>query len=163
MPLRRIFSATLALAVTALAAFHGWLFAAQLSAGKLEDPWVILRWTAASTIVVALAVLHYRGESIWGRKGIAIWALAALLHTPAIAKNFPPDLLGLPETAVAATLQIAPVTGLALSIWLLAALWKQRRQAAVAFAVAVDAQSLTIDRDVSLARPFTPRPPPVRA
>ena len=81
----RILRGALVFAGVLLAGFHGWLFAAQISAGQLDDPWVIFRWLAAAALVISLLALRKSGNSIWGRKGVAIWVLAALLHGPSIA------------------------------------------------------------------------------
>src|SRR5688572_1289142 len=96
----RLIRASLAVAGAALFGFHGWLFAAQLAAGRLEDPWLVFRWIVAASLVAAFAAVLRRGASIWGRKSIAIWVLAALLHGPAIASDLQADFnsFALPQT-----------------------------------------------------------------
>ena len=86
--LSRLIRTTVALAGAALALFHGWLFAAQAAAGRLDDPWLIFRWAAAVALVGALIAVRRGGDSIWGRKGVAIWVMAALLHGPAVAGKY---------------------------------------------------------------------------
>lgn len=105
----------------ALAIFHGWLFVAQAAAGRLDDPWLIFRWIAAASLVGALVAIRRRGDSWWGRKGIAIAVLAALLHGPAIAANPAADSFVLPETVAASVLQVLSDSGLAVGLLLLAA------------------------------------------
>ena len=116
MPLAWMIRTLLAVAGAALAGFHAWLFAAQVAAGRLEDPWLVFRWIAAAALVAALVGVRRGGNSIWGRKGIAIWVLAALLHGPAIASDL--RSFALPETVATTVLQLA--TSAALGTWPLA-------------------------------------------
>ena len=85
-----------------LALFHVWLFAGQAWNGHLADPALLLRWLFAGGLVAALVGLRRQGTSIFrGRKAVAIWVLAALLHGPAVARRI--DRLGepaLPEFVV---------------------------------------------------------------
>src|SRR6188508_2835865 len=107
MRVARMIRASLALAGAALIGFHGWLFAGQIAAGRFEDPWVVFRWIAAAGLVAALVAVRRDGVSILGRKSIAIWVLAALLHGPAIASDLQTDFnsFALPETVAASVLQ----------------------------------------------------------
>lgn len=111
-----------------LVAFHGWLFADQISDGHLADPWLVFRWAAAAVLVAALVQVRRGGESVWGRKGIAIWVLAALLHGPVVAANSSDafDSLALPETVVTSVLQVAASAVFGIALWLLAALLSRR-------------------------------------
>jgi hypothetical protein len=158
--LPRLINRTLALAGGALAVFHGWLFVSQAVAGRLGDPWVIFRWLAAAALIAALVAVHRRGHLLWGRKGIAIWLLAAMLHAPAIADNESFETFALPEAVAASLLQLASSAGVAIGLWMLAGLLAARR-----------ASALTIDRLVPVvvvarrfsaghATRFSPRPPP---
>jgi hypothetical protein len=157
--------ASLALAGAALVGFHGWLFAAQLAAGRLEDPWLIFRWIAAATLIAALVAVRRGGESILGRRSIAIWVLAALLHGPAAAANFQTDFnsFALPETVATTVLQLVASASLAASLWLLAGLlYARRRSIAIRYAtVPVFARAGGLSRRT--ARQFSPRPPPFRS
>lgn len=148
-----------------LVAFHGWLFAGQIADGSLADPWLVFRWIAAAGLVGALAAVHVRGGSVWGRQGIAIWVLAAVLHGPAVVANSSHgfDSLALPETAVTSVLRLVVSAVAGVGLWLLAALLAgRRRQASHAF-----------DRPLAFAAPgilaggFSPpyfsRPPPQKS
>ena len=104
-----------------LVAFHGWLFASQIAAGRLEDPWLAFRWTVAAGLVAALAAIRRRGTSVWSRQGVAVWVLAALLHGPAVATDFSDSInsLALPETVATVVLQLASSSWTtAMSVWL---------------------------------------------
>jgi hypothetical protein len=160
--LPRLINRTLALAGGALAVFHGWLFVSQAAAGRLVDPWVIFRWLAAATLIVALVALHRRGHLLFGRKGIAIWLLTALLHGPAIADNESFNTFALPEAAATSVFQLMSSAGLALSLWMLAALLAARR-------ISARPRYALVSVIVSSARVapghgtrFSPRPPPLR-
>ena len=165
MPFARMIRASLALAAAALIGFHGWLFAAQLAAGRLEDPWLVFRWIAAATLVAALVAVRRGGASILGRKSVAIWVLAALLHGPALASTLEKDFnaFALPETVATTVLQLIASTALGVGLWLLAGLLHARRQAARVYCAAapvlVTAGGLTPPR----TRRFAPRPPPFRS
>jgi hypothetical protein len=146
-----------------LVLFHGWLLGSQLWHGQLAEPGLVLRWMIAAGLVVALAGFRRRGGSMfWGRKAVAIWLLAALLHGPAaMAEHTGFESPALPE-AVTAILQIAAASTIAgLSLLLLVAL------VAVLFAepavglrpVAVLAR---IRRGLCDLSRFAPRPPPLR-
>jgi hypothetical protein len=155
----------LALAGAALAGFHAWLFAAQVAAGRLEDPWLVFRWVAAASLVAALVGVWRGGESVWGRKGIAIWVLAALLHGPAIAADLQTDFnsFALPETVATTVLQLAASAALGAGLWLLAGLLVARRRSS-AILVEPAPMSWTFGALVPiLSRPFSPRPPPLRS
>ena len=80
-----MFRRILAGSSAALALFHVWLFSGQAVAGELADPGRLVRWFTAFGIVGVLILLRRRGRSAGGRKAVAIWLLAALLHGPAVA------------------------------------------------------------------------------
>jgi hypothetical protein len=157
---RRLINRTLALAGGALAVFHGWLFASQAAAGRLEDPWVIFRWMAAAALILALVAVHRRGTPVWGRKGIAIWLLAALLHGPAIADNESFKTFALPDAA-ASVLQLVSSAGVALTLWMLATLLAARRTSARRLRALVPIIAGTARFAAGHASPFAPRPPPL--
>jgi hypothetical protein len=153
----------LVLAGGALAVFHGWLFVSQAAAGRLGDPWVIVRWAAAIALVAALARLHRRGHVLWGRKGISIWLLAAMLHGPALADNASFDTFALPEAAVASVLQLMSSTALALGLWKLAALLAARRTTRYTRGAVLPILAAASGLTPGHAPQFSPRPPPLRS
>lgn len=142
----------------ALAAFHVWLFAGQVWSGALADPGLIFRWLVAAGLIGGLVVLKRQGESlVWGRKAVALWVLAALLHGPALATRIEsPGSVPIPEIVVTLTQTVAGLVGLAL---FLAGLATHRRPAFVTFgrpAVCVSLPALHL----SAGCRFAPRPPP---
>lgn len=164
MHVARMIRASLALAGVALIGFHGWLFAAQVAAGRLEDPWLIFRWIAAALLVAAFVAARRDGASIWGRKSISIWVLAAMLHGPAIAADLQNDFnsFALPETVVTTVLQLVSSTALAAGLWLLAGVLLARRNSSrVSCATVLDFVTAG-GRARGAAWRFSPRPPPVR-
>jgi hypothetical protein len=160
--LPRLISRTLALAGAALAVFHGWLFVSQAAAGRLGDPWVIFRWVAAAGLIVAMVAMRRRIGTVWGRKSIAIWLLAALLHGPAIADNEDFRPFALPEAAAASVFQLVTSTGLAIGLWMLAALLAARRASALALHALVPVATVADRFAAGHATRFSPRPPPLR-
>ena len=157
----RLIRLTLGLAGGALAAFHGWLFVAQAAEGRLEDPWLIFRWVASASLIVALVALKRSGESIWSRKGIAIWVLAALLHGPVVAASNDIASIALPESVVTSVLQLVSSAVLAAGVWMLARLLRSRARA-VSFYSAVEAFAAPAYLAPGTAPQFSPRPPPLR-
>ena len=127
---RSVLRASAVVAGAVLVAFHGWLFVGQVDDGRLADPWLLFRWIAAAGLIAALAAVRVRGGSIWGRQGIAIWALAAILHGPAVVANSSNafDSLALPETAVTSVLRLIVSVTAGLGLLLLAALPAARRR-----------------------------------
>jgi NADH:ubiquinone oxidoreductase subunit K len=125
---------------------------------------VLLRWLAAGVLVAALVGLQRRGLSIVrGRKAVAIWLLAALLHGPAVARS----IEGLGEPAlpgfVATLTQIATASAATVGLALLLA-WIRRRRVGIAsesFHVPVSRLSIGLSPTYGFVR-FTPRPPPGR-
>ena len=165
MRIARMIRTSLAIAGAALVGFHGWLFAVQVAAGRLEDPWLVFRWIAAAALIVALVALRRDDEPIWGRKSIAIWALAAVLHGPAIASDFQADFnsIALPETVVTTVLQLVSSAALAVSVWLLAGLLLQRRRSSPLRYATAPACFGAGGRERRSARHFSSRPPPLRS
>lgn len=145
----------------ALALFHLWLFVRQIAGGELTDPALALRWIVAGGLVAPLALLWRRGESLVGRRAIAIWVLAVLLHGPAVADRrygaF--DSPVIPET-VTSVLQIAvALAGLGLA--LAGTLALRRRPFVPALARAARPHVPIRIADRPSGRSFAPRPPPL--
>jgi hypothetical protein len=165
MHVARMIRASLALAGAALIGFHGWLFAAQVAAGRLDDPWLAFRWIAAATLIAALVAVRRTGGSFWGRKSVAIWVLAALLHGPAIASDLQTDFnsFALPEAVATSVLQLFSAAAFGVSLWLLAGLLLARRRSTqvryTTVPVFVSAGGLA----PGTLRHFSPRPPPLRS
>jgi hypothetical protein len=158
----RLIKGMLAVVGATLAVFHGWLFLSQAAAGRLEDPWVIFRWMAAAALIAALVVVRRRVGSIWGRKSVAIWLLAALLHGPAIADNENFPSFALPETAATSIFQLAASAGFAIGLWILATLLAARRAASRALYALVPVVTVADRFAAGHALRFSPRPPPLR-
>ena len=145
-----------------LVAFHGWLLASQFADGRLAEPWLLARWVVAAGLVASLAALRRTGASIWGRKGVAIWVLAALLHGPAVLHDYgeAPNGPALPEVVATVVLQIAAVsTTLALGFWILGTLLTRagHPQCLLLLALAFPASDGLAP---GFSPPFSPRPPP---
>lgn len=121
---------TLRVAGASLALFHVWLFAGQAWDGALADPTVAASWLAAGGLIWALDTLRRAGTPMFhGRKAVAVWLLAALLHGPAIAQRLE-DAVPAPPEVVAALAQVSvgftALTGMLLLAALLAAATRQR-------------------------------------
>jgi hypothetical protein len=158
----RLIRRTLALSGGALAVFHGWLFVGQAAAGRLEDPWLLFRWIAAASLIAALAAVRRSGQSVWGRKGIAIWVLAALLHGPAVAGSGDVNSFALSEGAATSVVQLLSSAAVALGALLLARLFRAR-PAARRFTGFVSAFAAALRTIAAITLQFAPRPPPLRA
>ncbi|HEX6162934.1 MAG TPA: hypothetical protein VFZ31_06205 [Vicinamibacterales bacterium] len=163
MRVARMIRLSLAVAGVALVAFHGWLFAGQLAAGRLEDPWLVFRWLAAALLVVSLVAVRRRDSSIFGRKSVAIWVLAALLHGPAIS-DLQPDFnsFALPETVATTVVQLLSSAALGAGLWLLAALLFARRRATSIRYATIPVFTPSGGLSLRNSRQFAPRPPPLR-
>jgi hypothetical protein len=150
----------------ALIGFHGWLLAAQWSAGRLfNDPALLMRWAAALVLAAALIWLGREGTSLVSRRAIVIWLLAALLHAPAVADRNS-DLNGLqtlPETVATLLLQTTTVAGTLgaamLALWLVAGLFRRgdTRKAAWSF---VSVLPLAASPHAGFGVVVSARPPP---
>jgi hypothetical protein len=111
-----------------LALFHLWLLGSQVWQGQLADPGLLLRWLIAVGVVVALVHLGRSGQPLFfGRRGIAVWLLAALLHGPTTATDVaihPSPALPEAVTALGQIAAASVVLGLGL---LLLAVWRARQ------------------------------------
>ncbi len=82
-------------AVAALVLFHGWLVARRLADPAGLEPRVAARWLAAFAVVGALLWLRSLGRPLFrGRKALAVWTLAFLIHGNAGAAPLPGDADG---------------------------------------------------------------------
>ena len=143
--------------VATLTLFHVWLFVGQVARGDLAETGLALRWMVAAGLITALITLWRRGESLVGRRAVAVWVLAALLHGPALAEVRADTLPSVPGAVVSVFLLAGPA---GLTLLLLAALARRPRPCARAV-VAVSTQQVSF-------RPFgvvaswscAPRPPP---
>jgi len=160
---RSLARTTAVVAGAMLVAFHGWLFAAQVAEGRLDDPWLVFRWVVAAGLVAALAAIRRGGASVWSRQGIAVWVLAALLHGPAVATDFSDSInsLALPETVATSILQsLLPVSVLAITLWMLAGLLARRDRHARLYAGLLAASSLAGIFGDGFSPQYSSRPPP---
>jgi hypothetical protein len=157
---RRVLTAAGAL----LALFHVWLFAGQILDGALADPALVLRWLSAGVLVAALRALHRRGHSIVrGRRAVAIWLLAALLHAPAAAGRTETDVVaGLPEIASVLS-AIAVVSTVTLAALIFAGGLFGRRAPGSHGAERRTRPTAVTHVSASVALLTAPRPPPLTA
>ena len=140
-----------------LAGFHVWLLGQQAWTGRLEAA-SSARWLLAVGLVAALAALHRRGSSLWGRRTIALWVLAAVLHGPSLAAQQTPATQ-LAETSGVAIQMAGAALGMALAITIgrVARGWRLAvdPDAAAPWLVPVAGPTHTAFGDG-----FAPRPPP---
>jgi hypothetical protein len=154
---------TLAGAGLLLVLFHIWLFASQAWAGELADLALVGRWAVTAALVWLFVGLRRQGAPIfWGRKAIALWALAALLHGPAVLQRLDapgsptaPDAVAiLVQVTVGATLLAgALLTGLTVA--------RRRRVTTVALPIRSDHAFLGSQGPGAYLL-IAPRPPPAR-
>jgi hypothetical protein len=154
--LRRILLALCGLLIL----FHVWLFCSQLWEGRLGDTGLVVRWVVAAGLGVAFTVLWRRGTSLfWGRKAVAVWLLAALLHGPALTGDRGESTPALPE-AVTALVQIAmAAVALGIGLAFIAAFAHRRRHrefTSLLHTCRQHAVLITCGRVLHLS----PRPPP---
>jgi hypothetical protein len=146
-----------------LALFHAWLFAGQAWNGQLTDPALVFRWLIAGGLVAALIALRRQGVSIFrGRKAVAIWVLAALLHGPAVAHRL--DTIAEPALPdfIATLTQIVVASGVMLTAaWALGRMGRRRNVVTRIGPVSSAPQPQL--RPVALGGfvRFSPRPPPL--
>ena len=157
----RLIRQVLALAGGALAVFHGWLFVSQAADGRLDDPWLVFRWIVAASLIAALVTVRRNGDSIRGRKGVAIWLLAALLHGPAAVGNSDFISIALPETAAASVVQLLSAAGLAAGLLALARLLRPRLRRPL-FSSYIPSFAAAFQLAAAITPQFCPRPPPLR-
>src|SRR6186713_881440 len=114
---RRLLAAACAL----LAGFHVWLFVSQLGDGELADVSLLARWAVAGLLVAALWYLRRQNVPMfWGRRAVAVWLLAAVLHGPSVSDRLTTSDAIVPEEVAAVLMQVATGAGV-LTLLLLAA------------------------------------------
>jgi hypothetical protein len=145
-----------------LVTFHGWLLASQALDGRLTEPGLLLRWGIAAVLVAALVVVPRQGVGLASRKAMAIWALAAMLHGPAVASHSGEAFQNAvaSETVAAAVLQIAVAATLTLTLWLFAALLLRHGQRPARTQHRAFGWQPTGALAAACSPPFSPRPPP---
>ncbi|HVQ42594.1 MAG TPA: hypothetical protein VMS54_10315 [Vicinamibacterales bacterium] len=145
-----------------VAGFHVWLFVSQLGDGRLADVSVLARWGVAAGLGVALWYLRSQNVPLfWGRKAVAIWLLAAVLHGPSLSDRLAAvDTTASAEVA-AVMLQVA-AGGAWLTLLVLAAVTLRRR----AYATNPWLRLVSHETPLSIHRLrstlVAPRPPPAR-
>ena len=138
------------------------MFAGQVWNGQLTDPALIFRWLVAGGLVAALVALRRQGVSIFrGRKAVAIWVLAALLHGPAVAHRL--DTLAEPALPdfIATLTQIVVASGVMLTAaWALGRMRRRRDTVALRGQTIRPAQPRLRRFGLHAFVRFSPRPPP---
>jgi hypothetical protein len=150
-------------AAALLVLFHAWIFAAQVLNGQLTDASLLFRWLVAGGLVAALVALRRHGISIFrGRRAVAIWVLAALLHGPAAARRL--DTVGEPAVPdfVATLTEFATAFGLALTLAAALGRFRSPRNGVARGIPAIPASPprWKSSRFYAFTR-FSPRPPPL--
>ncbi len=143
-----------------LVLFHIWLFLDRLWQGQLADAGSLLRWAAAGGLTAGLWALRRSGVSLLrGRKAIAIWVLAALLHAPAMAGDNPAEHTPALAEVVTTVAQVIGAIGVGLGVILLAVALRGQARPLLARARAVAPGRL---RPYAAGRSlhFSSRPPP---
>lgn len=144
----------------ALAVFHVWLFAGQVWSGALADPSLILRWLIAAGLIGGLVLLRRQGESLlFGRKAVAIWVLAAVLHGPALASRTETGPSPIPEVVVVLTQTVVGLAGVVGLAFLLAGASLVRPSFSATGRLAIRSHAPALIPGAGLA--FAPRPPPL--
>lgn len=145
-----------------LVLFHAWLLGSQLWEGQLAEPGLVLRWVIGMGLVATLAGLRRRGASMfWGRKAVAIWLLAALLHGPALTSSADQHASPAIPESVTALVQIAAASvALGLGLLLVVALIGRLPARAMAFVRLASTRPVRAFHAGRVLR-FAPRPPPL--
>ena len=123
----------------------------------------LLTWLVQSVALGAATAALVRLPLVRGRKAVAIWVLAALLHGPAVARRI--DRLGepaLPEFVVTLT-QLAAASSLVLTLaWAFGRMSRRRIAAPTPVQIPVSLPRAGLSFARAFVR-FAPRPPPVPA
>ncbi len=151
---------SLTIAGIALAVFHVWLFAGQVWSGAIGDPGLLVRWLVAAGLIVGLAALKRQGESlVRGRKAVAMWVLAALLHGPALTTRLHTDVPPIPEVIVTLAQTIVTLGSLIGLGWFLDGRRVRPRHLFVVLGPVADGPFVPACPSAAGVA-FTPRPPP---
>lgn len=151
---------SLTIAGIALAVFHVWLFAGQVWSGAIGDPGLLVCWLVAAGLIVGLAALKRQGESlVRGRKAVAMWVLAALLHGPAVTTRLHTDVPPIPEVVVTLAQTIATLGTLIGLGWFLAGRRFRPRHLFVVLGRLADGPFVPACPSAAGVA-FAPRPPP---
>lgn len=155
--LRRLLSG----AGLSLGVFHVWLFGRQALTGELASPETLVKWLAAAALAAALVVLRRQGVPLLrGRKAVAIWVLAALLHAPAIGERLATLYTpAIPETAIVLTTLVESIVPLA-GVLLLLLIARAHAVTPVVHARAARVIVPSAARAARASIAFAPRPPP---
>jgi hypothetical protein len=148
-------------AATLLGAFHAWLLGAQAWSGQLAQPDVLGRWIAAFALAAGLTALARRGSPlVFGRRAVAIWVLAAVLHGPALANDL--DGFATPALPEAVT-SVAQIAGALSAVALALLIVLRSASSSLSAAGVIDARGRRVWPFRTLAAPlsFHPRPPPL--
>jgi hypothetical protein len=159
-----MFRKVLAATGLVLVLFHGWLFAGQAWEGQLADVGQASRWLIAAGLAFGLWTLRRQGGSMLrGRRAVALWLLAALLHGPALADRFDVNAPALPEVAavlVQASTGVAVLAGFLILLAL--ALRTTRRTPRLPAHLLVRIPVAVDPFGSGRTAVFAPRPPPLR-
>ncbi len=153
----------LATAGLLLVLFHGWLFVGQVWTGELADLTLVARWLISGGLVWGLYQLKRQGAPIFfGRKAVALWVLAALLHGPALAERIAapgdPAIHEIVATVAQIVTGAAAVVGLVLFTGLLSS---TRRRTPTVFTAIRSDHAIEGALAPGTCFRFAPRPPPV--
>ena len=114
-----------------LVLFHVWLFGSQAWSGQLADPDRLARWTVAAGLCAALVALRrFHRSSEFGRRAVAIWLTAGLLHVPAASQRLADANLPLLPEAMVALSPLVAASAFAAGVSLFAA-WRATRSRSV--------------------------------
>ncbi|HSG00202.1 MAG TPA: hypothetical protein VLA20_03685, partial [Vicinamibacterales bacterium] len=146
-----------------LVLFHGWLFVGQVWAGELSDLTLVARWLISGGLVWGLYQFRRQGAPIFfGRKAVALWVLAALLHGPALAERIAAPGDPAIHDIVATVAQIASGAAVAVGLMLLTGLLSStRRRTPTVFTVIRSDHAIEGALAPGTCFRFAPRPPPV--
>jgi hypothetical protein len=153
----------LATAGLLLVLFHGWLFVGQVWTGELADLTLVARWLVSGGLVWGLYQLKRQDAPIFfGRKAVALWVLAALLHGPALAERIAapgdPAIHEIVATVAQIVTGAAAVVGLVLFTGLLSS---TRRRTPTVFTAIRSDHAIEGALAPGTCFRFAPRPPPV--
>jgi hypothetical protein len=152
---------TLPLLGALLMAFHVWLFVGQVWDGQFANLALASRWIIAAGLIAGLVNLHRRGVSvIRGRRPVAIWLVAAILHGPALARDVDVNA-AIPEVVATIARVAAGLTILGV-VLLIGVAGLRRRDTSPLRALAVLDTPIQVGARSSRSYlRFAPRPPPI--